>query len=55
MTAFLYQLPALIGVIVGVLGTLLERTMVWLAGCRRLHGHYERKANHFLAFTSLAP
>ncbi len=28
----------------------IERTMAWLAGCRR----YERKASHFLAFTSIA-
>lgn len=28
--------------------------MSWLAGCRRLHRRYERKANHFLAFTSIA-
>ncbi|MGX1675597.1 IS5 family transposase [Streptomyces sp. NPDC055400] len=28
----------------------IERTMAWLAGCRR----YERKAEHFLAFTSIA-
>lgn len=32
----------------------IERTMSWLAGCRRLHRRYERKAEHFLAFTSLA-
>ena len=32
----------------------IERTMSWLAGCRRLHRHYERKAEHFLAFTSIA-
>ncbi|MFG2639222.1 transposase, partial [Streptomyces sp. NPDC048362] len=32
----------------------IERTMVWLAGCRRLHHRYERKAEHFLAFTSIA-
>jgi transposase len=32
----------------------IERTMVWLAGCRRLHRRYERKAEHFLAFTSIA-
>ncbi|MGW0819169.1 transposase [Streptomyces viridiviolaceus] len=32
----------------------IERTMAWLAGCRRLHRHYERKADHFLAFTSIA-
>lgn len=28
----------------------VERTMAWLAGCRR----YERKADHLLAFTSIA-
>jgi hypothetical protein len=28
--------------------------MAWLAGCRRLHRRYERKADHFLAFTSIA-
>jgi transposase len=28
----------------------IERTMAWLAGCRRLHRRYERKA----AFTSIA-
>lgn len=32
----------------------VERTMAWLAGCRRLHRCYERKADHFLAFTSIA-
>ncbi|WP_413100083.1 IS5 family transposase [Streptomyces sp. Inha503] len=32
----------------------IERTMSWLAGCRRLHRRYERKADHFLAFTSIA-
>lgn len=32
----------------------IERTMARLAGCRRLHRRYERKAEHFLAFTSLA-
>ena len=31
----------------------IERTMSWLAGCRRLHRRYERKAVHFLAFTSI--
>ncbi|WP_436319785.1 IS5 family transposase [Streptomyces syringium] len=31
-----------------------ERTMSWLAGCRRLHRRYERNAIHFLAFTSIA-
>lgn len=29
----------------------VERTMAWLAGCRRLHRRYERKADHFLACT----
>lgn len=32
----------------------IGRTMAWLAGCRRLHRRYERKAEHFLAFTSIA-
>ncbi|WP_337192420.1 IS5 family transposase [Streptomyces sp. YIM 132580] len=32
----------------------VERTMAWLAGCRRLHRRYEREADHFLAFTSIA-
>ncbi|MFF9706459.1 IS5 family transposase [Streptomyces griseofuscus] len=32
----------------------IERTTAWLAGCRRLHRRFERKAEHFLAFTSLA-
>ncbi|CAM5362005.1 Transposase DDE domain-containing protein OS=Streptomyces aurantiogriseus OX=66870 GN=GCM10010251_43160 PE=4 SV=1 [Streptomyces aurantiogriseus] len=32
----------------------IERTMAWLAGGRRLHRRYERKAEHFLAFTSIA-
>ncbi|QXE39525.1 IS5 family transposase [Streptomyces sp. GMY02] len=32
----------------------VERTMTWRAGCRRLHRRYERKADHFLAFTSIA-
>jgi transposase len=32
----------------------VERTMSWLAGCRRLHRRYERKADHFLAFSSIA-
>ncbi|MET9935887.1 IS5/IS1182 family transposase, partial [Streptomyces sp. NPDC006183] len=32
----------------------IERTMSWLGGCRRLHRRYERKAEHFLAFTALA-
>lgn len=32
----------------------IERTMAWVAGCRRLHRRYECKADHFLAFTSIA-
>lgn len=32
----------------------VERTMAWLAGCRRLHRRYERKADHFPACTSIA-
>lgn len=28
--------------------------MAWLTGCRGLHRPYERKADHFLAFTSIA-
>jgi transposase len=28
--------------------------MAWLAGCRRIHRRYEHKADHFLAFTSIA-
>ncbi|MFJ5525265.1 IS5 family transposase [Streptomyces sp. NPDC093249] len=32
----------------------VERTMSWLAGCRRLHRRYERKPEHFLAFTAIA-
>ncbi|XUZ84662.1 IS5 family transposase [Streptomyces sp. HD1123-B1] len=32
----------------------IERTMAWLADCRRLHRRYERKAEHFLAFTAIA-
>lgn len=27
----------------------IERSVAWLAGCRRLHRRYERKAEHFLA------
>lgn len=27
--------------------------MSWLAGCRRLHRRYERKPEHFLAFTAI--
>jgi transposase len=32
----------------------VERTVSWLTGCRRLHRRYERKAKHFLAFVALA-
>ncbi|GHD36369.1 IS5 family transposase [Streptomyces galbus] len=33
----------------------VERTVYWRAGCHRLHRRYERKAEHFLAFTAIAP
>ncbi|MEW5656840.1 transposase [Streptomyces cinereoruber] len=33
---------------------MVERTVSWLAGCRRLHRRYERKAEHFLAFVGIA-
>ncbi|RYJ22234.1 mobile element protein [Streptomyces sp. L-9-10] len=33
---------------------IIERTMTWLAGCRRLHRRYERMADHLPAFTSIA-
>ena len=32
----------------------IERTIAWLFGYRRLSIRYERKANHFLAFLTLA-
>jgi transposase len=32
----------------------VERSVAWLAGCRRLHHRYERKAEHFLAFAAIA-
>lgn len=32
----------------------VERTISWLADCRRLHRRYERKAEHFLAFVGIA-
>ncbi|MEU6215016.1 IS5 family transposase [Streptomyces sp. NPDC047023] len=32
----------------------VERTVSWLAGCRRLHRRYERKPEHFLAFAGIA-
>ncbi|WP_207232006.1 IS5 family transposase [Streptomyces albidoflavus] len=32
----------------------VERTMAWLVGCRLLHRRYERRAEHFLAFTCIA-
>lgn len=32
----------------------VESTVAWLAGCRRLHRRYERKAEHFLAFVGIA-
>ena len=32
----------------------IERTVAWLFGYRRLNTRYERKANHFSAFLTLA-
>ena len=32
----------------------IERTMAWLNGCRRLHRRYERNPDHFLAFLAFA-
>jgi transposase len=32
----------------------IERTIAWLFGYRRLSIRYERKANHFAAFLTLA-
>ncbi|MFF0970729.1 IS5 family transposase [Streptomyces sp. NPDC003703] len=32
----------------------VERTMSWLAGCRRLHRRHEREPEHFPAFTAIA-
>ncbi|OKJ72773.1 transposase [Streptomyces sp. CB02460] len=32
----------------------VERTVSWLAGCRRLHRRYEREAEHFLDFGGIA-
>ncbi|MFI6817450.1 IS5 family transposase [Nonomuraea sp. NPDC050328] len=32
----------------------VERTVSWLAGCRRLHRRYERRADHFASFVALA-
>ncbi|MEU8034806.1 transposase [Streptomyces sp. NPDC049099] len=32
----------------------VEHTITWLTGCRRLHRRYERKPDHFLAFNALA-
>jgi len=32
----------------------IERTLAWLTGCRRLTLRYERHASHFLAFLTLA-
>nr|WP_267881509.1 transposase [Streptomyces sp. NRRL S-1448] len=31
----------------------VERTVSWLAVCRRLHRRYERKAEHFLGFVGI--
>ncbi|MEU7429141.1 IS5 family transposase [Streptomyces sp. NPDC040750] len=32
----------------------VERTMSWLSGCRRLHRRYEQKPEHFIGFTAIA-
>ncbi|MEW1913796.1 IS5 family transposase [Kitasatospora sp. NPDC085895] len=32
----------------------IERTVAWLGGFRRLHRRYERKADHFAAFATIA-
>ncbi|MBJ6612411.1 IS5 family transposase [Streptomyces sp. I4(2020)] len=32
----------------------VERTVTWLAGCRRLRRRYERKPDYFLAFVGIA-
>jgi IS5 family transposase len=32
----------------------VERTIAWRTGCRRLQRRYERKPDHFLALTALA-
>ncbi|RPK53958.1 Transposase DDE domain protein [Streptomyces sp. ADI95-17] len=34
---------------------LVERTVSWMAGCRRLHRRYEHKAEHFLASNARSP
>lgn len=31
-----------------------ERTVSWLAGCRRSHRRYERRADHFISFVAIA-
>jgi transposase len=38
----------------GQIAPVVERTVSWLAGCRRLHRRYKRKAEHFLAFVGPA-
>jgi transposase len=32
----------------------VERTVSWPAGCRRLHRRYERRADHFASFVAIA-
>ncbi|ETK32792.1 transposase IS1647 [Microbispora sp. ATCC PTA-5024] len=32
----------------------VERTVSWLAGCRRLHRRYERRADHSASFVAIA-
>ncbi|MFG1879683.1 hypothetical protein ACGFIV_33105 [Sphaerisporangium sp. NPDC049003] len=33
---------------------MVERTVSWLAGCRRLHRRHERRADHFASFVAIA-
>ncbi|MGW2425758.1 hypothetical protein ACWC0C_42095 [Streptomyces sp. NPDC001709] len=33
---------------------IVERTIAWLTGCRRLRRRHECKPDHFLAFTAVA-
>ncbi len=33
---------------------MVERTIGWLSGTRRLHCHYERNPEHFLASTAIS-
>ncbi|MEU9517795.1 MULTISPECIES: transposase [unclassified Streptomyces] len=40
--------------VAGPTSWVVERSVSWLACCRRLHRRYERKAEHFLAFVGIA-